>query len=216
MRGPCQENLTPQPHTTNAKGSSNDAPQCVGLSQENQPLQQQTNMSTQPQQANIRTATSADFAAIRAVVHEVWPVAYREMITPEQISYMLEWMYSDESLQKQIAEEGCIFLLYESNGIVLGFASFSEIEPSLFKLHKLYVYTQWQGKGIGKALLDEVKKRATQRGGQAIELQVNKKNIAQHFYLKQGFSIDRELVLDIGEGFVMDDYVMKALLSAGY
>jgi ribosomal protein S18 acetylase RimI-like enzyme len=169
-------------------------------------------MSTQPQQANIRIATSADFAAIRAVAHEVWPIAYREMITPEQISYMLEWMYSDESMSKQVTEEGCVFLLYESNGTVLGFASFSEIEPSLFKLHKLYVFTQWQGKEIGKALLDEVKKRAAQRGGKAIELQVNKKNIAQHFYLKQGFAVDRELVLDIGEGFVMDDFVMRCAL----
>jgi ribosomal protein S18 acetylase RimI-like enzyme len=49
-------------------------------------------------------------------------------------------------------------------------------------------------------------------GGKAIELQVNKKNVAQHFYTKQGFTIDRELVLDIGEGFVMDDYVMLLTL----
>jgi hypothetical protein len=54
-----------------------------------------------------------------------------------------------------------------------------------------------------------VKKRAAALGARAIELQVNKKNIAQHFYLKQGFTIDRELVLDIGNGFVMDDYVMR-------
>lgn len=198
--------------TTIAKSSGNVAPQCVDPCHENQPPQQQTHMTTSAQQANIRTASAADFAAIRAVVHEVWPIAYREMITPEQISYMLAWMYSDESLQKQVTEEGCVFLLYENNGDVLGFASFSEIEPSLFKLHKLYVYSQWQGKGIGKALLDEVKKRAAQLGGKAIELQVNKKNVAQHFYLKQGFTIDRELVLDIGEGFVMDDYVMRCAL----
>ena len=160
----------------------------------------------------IRTVTPADFAAIRAVVHEVWPIAYREMITPEQISYMLEWMYSDESLNKQMAEEGCLFLVYEKDDIVQGFASFSETESSLFKLHKLYVYTSLHGKGIGKTLLDEVKRRATVLGGKTIELQVNKKNVAQHFYTKQGFTIDRELVLDIGGGFVMDDFVMRAEL----
>ena len=162
--------------------------------------------------STIRLATPTDFPAIRAVVHEVWPIAYREMITPEQISYMLEWMYVDESLNKQVEEEGCVFLVYEEDNIVQGFASFSEIESALFKLHKLYVYTSLHGKGIGKALLDDVKKRATALGGKAIELQVNKKNIAQHFYLKQGFTIDRELVLDIGDGFVMDDYVMIAEL----
>jgi ribosomal protein S18 acetylase RimI-like enzyme len=160
----------------------------------------------------IRTATPADFAAIRTVVHEVWPIAYREMITSEQIQYMLEWMYSDESLHKQVAEEGCVFLVYEEDNMVQGFASFSEVANMLFKLHKLYVYTTLHGKGIGKALLDEVKKRAANLGGKAIELQVNKKNIAQHFYSKHGFTIDRELVLDIGEGFVMDDFVMRAEL----
>jgi ribosomal protein S18 acetylase RimI-like enzyme len=162
--------------------------------------------------STIRLANKADFPAIRSVVHEVWPIAYREIITPEQISYMLEWMYSDESLNKQMAEEGCVFLVYEEDSSVQGFASFSEIENTLFKLHKLYVYTSLHGKGIGKALLDDVKKRTTALGGKAIELQVNKKNIAQHFYLKQGFTIDRELVLDIGDGFVMDDYVMRAEL----
>ena len=160
----------------------------------------------------IRIATEKDFNAIRAVVHEVWPIAYREMITPEQISYMLEWMYSDNSLHKQVEEDGCVFLVLEEGTRVQGFASFSEIKDGLFKLHKLYVYTSLQGKGIGKALLDEVKNRTAALGGNAIELQVNKKNVAQHFYLKQGFTIDRELVLDIGNGFVMDDYVMRALV----
>ena len=127
--------------------------------------------------STIRIATSADFAAIRSVVHEVWPIAYREMITPEQITYMLEWMYSNESLQKQVEEEGCVFLVYEEDKIVQGFASFSEIESTLFKLHKLYVFTSLHGKGIGKALLDNVKKRTVDLGGKAIELQVNKRNV---------------------------------------
>ena len=162
--------------------------------------------------STIRIATSADFAAIRSVVHEVWPIAYREMITPEQITYMLEWLYSNESLQKQVEEEGCVFLVYEEDKIVQGFASFSEIESTLFKLHKLYVFTSLHGKGIGKALLDNVKKRTVDLGGKAIELQVNKRNVAQHFYTKQGFTIDREMVLDIGNGFVMDDFVMRLLI----
>ncbi len=160
--------------------------------------------------STIRLATSADFRAIRTVVHEVWPIAYREMITPAQISYMLEMMYSDDALHEQVQKEGCVFLVYEEDNIIQGFASFSDIGNTLFKLHKLYVYTTMHGKGIGKALLDEVKKRVVEIGGNAIELQVNKKNVAREFYLKQGFTIHRELVLDIGDGFVMDDYVMRA------
>lgn len=172
-------------------------------------MRPQTHMTTS---STIRPATTADFAAIRAVVYEVWPIAYREMITTEQIAYMLTMMYSDASLQQQVTEEGCTFLVFEQDSMIVGFASYSALENNLFKLHKLYVYTSAHGKGIGKALLDDVKKRVAAIGGQAIELQVNKKNVAQHFYLKQGFTIDRELVLDIGDGFVMDDYIMKAVL----
>ncbi len=160
----------------------------------------------------IRVAVESDFAGIREVVYEVWPIAYREMISQEQIAYMLDMMYTDDSLRKQINEEGCMFLVHENNARIEGFASFSQVEGSLYKLHKLYVYSILQGRGIGQALLNRVKQLVATEGGNAIELQVNKKNIAQHFYLKQGFTIDRELVLDIGNGFVMDDYIMKVRL----
>lgn len=160
----------------------------------------------------IRPATTADFAAIRAVVYEVWPIAYRDMITPEQIAYMLTMMYSDDALNKQVNDEGCVFLLSERDSHIEGFASYAPLSNHAFKLHKLYVYTSLHGSGIGKALLNAVKQQVKDTGGTSLELQVNKKNAAQHFYTKQGFTIDRELVLDIGEGFVMDDYVMKALL----
>jgi ribosomal protein S18 acetylase RimI-like enzyme len=156
----------------------------------------------------LQTAKSTDFNAIRAVVHEVWPIAYKEMISAEQISYMLNMMYSDESLDGQMAQEGCEFIMNVEEGITNGFASYSQIEPGLFKLHKLYVLSRYQGKGIGKILLDEVKHRVKSREGKSIELQVNKRNPAVYFYQAQGFSINRELVVDIGNGFVMDDFVM--------
>jgi GNAT superfamily N-acetyltransferase len=169
-------------------------------------------MTNSEQEPIIRVAVESDFAGIREVVYEVWPIAYREMISQEQIDYMLSMMYSNDSLNRQITEEGCMFLVYEHNAKIEGFASFSQVEGSLYKLHKLYVYSILQGRGIGHALLNKVKQLVAIEGGNTIELQVNKKNIAQHFYLKQGFTIDRELVLDIGNGFVMDDYIMTVRL----
>ena len=157
----------------------------------------------------LRPATPSDFQAIRDVVYEVWPIAYREMITQEQIAYMLTMMYSDESLLRQITEEQCVFLVYESPGRIEGFASYSDLGKGIYKLHKLYVYTTMHGKGLGKVLLQEVKEAVVRAGGSSIELQVNKRNVAQHFYRKQGFEIERELVLDIGDGFVMDDFIMR-------
>jgi ribosomal protein S18 acetylase RimI-like enzyme len=156
----------------------------------------------------IRPATINDIELIRAIAHEVWPVSYSDMISPAQIAYMLDMMYSKESLIRQINDEGCSFLIAENTDEPKGFASFSEVSEQHFKLHKLYVLSTEQGKGTGTMLLNEVVRRAQLKGGVSIELQVNKHNKAFHFYTAHGFVVDHELVLDIGEGYVMDDYVM--------
>jgi ribosomal protein S18 acetylase RimI-like enzyme len=156
----------------------------------------------------IRTATTNDIELIRAIAHEVWPVSYRDMISPEQIAYMLDMMYSKESLLRQMNDEACCFLIAQGAAEAKGFASFSEVSDHRFKLHKLYVLSTEQGKGTGTMLLNEVVRRVQLKGGVSIELQVNKHNKAFHFYSAHGFVVDHELVLDIGEGYAMDDYVM--------
>ena len=153
-----------------------------------------------------------DIASIQSIVREVWPVAYKEMITQQQINYMLDMMYSDESLKAQMLVDGCEFILAKEENSVVGFAGFQKTAEGVFKLHKLYVLTSQQGKGIGKMLLDEVCVRSKNGGGISLELQVNKKNIARKFYEKNDFVVERELQLDIGNGFVMDDYIMRKML----
>ena len=46
----------------------------------------------------------------------------------------------------------------------------------------------------------------------AIFLNVNKYNNAIHFYMKQGFTKVKDEVIDIGNGYVMDDYVMEVAI----
>ena len=161
----------------------------------------------------IRVANVDDIDLIRNIAFEVWPVAYSSIISKEQIDYMLDMMYSHESLLHQMQNEGCEFLIAEKDGSAVGFSSSAEIDGSKFKLHKLYVLSSMHGKGLGTILLDEVCKRAANRGGVSIELQVNKNNPAFHFYSRNGFSKDREMVFDIGKGFVMDDYILTRSLT---
>jgi GNAT superfamily N-acetyltransferase len=160
----------------------------------------------------LRIASLTDIPVIRSIVYEAWPVAYSSIISKQQLDYMLDMMYSDASLQKQIGDDRCEFILAEDETGVSGFASYSLIKDKAYKLHKLYLYSSQKGKGIGKILLEEVCTLAKAAGGKTIELQVNKLNNAKEFYLHNGFIIDRELVLDIGNGFVMDDYVMIRML----
>lgn len=157
---------------------------------------------------HIRTATAANIPTIRAVALMVWPVAYGSILSPDQLAYMLERMYSATVLQEQLARGHC-FLLAERIDAAIGFAGFEHrYRPGRTRLHKLYVLPAAQGTGAGRALLQAVLDAARGAGDHTIELNVNKNNLATAFYRKHGFTIDRDEVLDIGNGFVMDDHVM--------
>ncbi|MBK9568706.1 MAG: GNAT family N-acetyltransferase [Chitinophagaceae bacterium] len=103
----------------------------------------------------IRKATISDIGLIRELTFKVWPQTYAPIISREQIDFMLDMMYSETSLQKQM-NEGCQFILVYDETRPVGFASYQEIEPSVFKLHKIYVLISQQGKGAGRFVIDFV------------------------------------------------------------
>lgn len=158
----------------------------------------------------IRAATTGDIPVIRRIAQATWPVSYRDMISPEQIAYMLELMYSDASLRDQMVVRGHRFFIAEHDGDAIGFASceHQHAERDCTRLHKLYVLPDIQASGTGKALLEAVAQAAQTAGDRTLDLTVNKRNRAIGFYSAQGFTIVADTVIDIGGGFVMDDHVM--------
>ena len=168
----------------------------------------------------IRPATLDDRAFIRSVSERTWPSTYGHIISQEQIDFMLDWMYSDESLAEQF-EKGHQFFIANLNGADIGFCSVSNegAENELaekevpnntsHKLNKLYVLPSAHGTGSGKSLLYKAIEVAKTEGSSSLFLQVNKLNTAYTFYLKNGFVKEQEFKFDIGNGFYMDDYVMR-------
>jgi GNAT superfamily N-acetyltransferase len=160
----------------------------------------------------IRPATLSDRALIRSISERTWPSTYGHIISQEQIDFMLKWMYSDASLEKQM-NTVCEFYIANLNGDDVGFCSVSpEAEDTnevAHKLNKLYVLPSAQGTGAGKALLNKSIEVAKASGSSSLFLQVNKQNDAYAFYLKHGFVKEQEFKFDIGNGFFMDDYVMR-------
>lgn len=157
----------------------------------------------------IKAATFNDVQLLGALAHQIWPKVYDYMISEEQINYMLTLIYSEDALLKQI-QNGQRFAIYYDNDIPFGFTGFG-MEPNepVFKLHKLYLDPSLQGKGIGLLLLDYVIAAAKATGANTLRLNVNKHNKTISFYKKYGFEITKEVFIDIGGGFVMDDYVME-------
>ena len=102
----------------------------------------------------IKKASASDIPLIRELTFRIWPQTYSSILSPEQIDFMLEMMYSEASLLKQITEEGCQFIIVYDNNIPVGFASYGQIEIKTWKLHKIYILHDQQGKGLGKFVID--------------------------------------------------------------
>ncbi|MEO5594155.1 MAG: GNAT family N-acetyltransferase [Chitinophagaceae bacterium] len=158
----------------------------------------------------IRHAGVADISTIGSLAHQIWPNTYGHLMSEEKLQYMLQLIYNPASLKKQMQEQGHVFLLAEIDNEAAGFASFSKInEQDTYKLHKIYVNTAIQGKGLGKALLNAVIQEIKLLDATTLILNVKKDNTAKTFYEKFGFTIIKEEDIDIGNGFFMNDYVME-------
>jgi diamine N-acetyltransferase len=157
----------------------------------------------------IRKATTEDIPLIRELTFKVWPQTYAAILSQQQIDYMLEMMYSEEALQKQMTEDGCQFIFVYDVAEPVGFAAYREITPAVWKLHKIYVLASQHGKGTGKFVIDHILKEISEQGASALQLQVNRNNNAKGFYEKIGFVVIEEADFDIGNGFFMNDYVME-------
>jgi ribosomal protein S18 acetylase RimI-like enzyme len=158
---------------------------------------------------SVKILPTYDVAIIKSLADEIWPKVYSTMISAEQIEYMLNWMYSIETLQENI-DHGHQFYLYNENEVALGFMCIQpNFAPNEMKLNKLYVQADCHRKGIGRALIERAKSIAKEKQQTSIVLRVNKGNPAVDFYKNLGFEITKLEVLDIGGGFVMDDYIMS-------
>jgi ribosomal protein S18 acetylase RimI-like enzyme len=159
---------------------------------------------------NIVVATKEQLAIVKELAYKIWPNAYETILSKAQLNYMLEMIYSIDSLEKQF-DNGHIFLLIEDDQNFIGFASY-ELNcnnSNKTKLQKLYVLPEIQGKGIGKQVIDYIKEKVVLSNNLALFLNVNKFNKAKDFYQKYGFQIIKEEVIDIGNNYIMDDYVME-------
>lgn len=163
----------------------------------------------------IREATVADIPAVQKIAFATWPIAYGDIIADAQITYMLEMMYSAEALIAQMTTRQHHFLLAYMNDVAIGFAAYeinAESTSSTTKLHKLYCEPTQQKSGVGVALVVAVEKAAVAANQRSLNLNVNKNNNAIGFYQRLGFSVTDEVIVDIGQGYVMDDFVMAKRL----
>jgi N-acetylglutamate synthase-like GNAT family acetyltransferase len=160
----------------------------------------------------IKKAGPGDIPLIRELTFRVWPQTYASILSQDQIDYMLEMMYSVNSLKDQMTEQECQFIIVYDDGNPVGFASYSEEDLKRWKLNKIYVLQNQQGKGTGKYVINYIIEEIKKQNATSLFLQVNRYNNAKTFYEKLGFTEIDFINLDIGNGYFMNDYVMEKKL----
>ena len=160
----------------------------------------------------FQAVTPENMQVIRPLAEKIWQKTYGPLLDPAQIDYMLPMMYRDERIVKEI-QDGYRWELFVVDGQVVGYLDYKLMEDNRVFLSKIYLDTDQQQKGLGKLMLDHVIEYAAVNKADAVYLTVNKHNAkAIAFYERNGFHCIESKTFDIGEGYVMDDYIYQLSL----
>lgn len=158
---------------------------------------------------NFQIVTIDNIEPLAKLANEIWHQYWTIILTPEQIDYMVEKFQSYDAILNQYKNENYTYYFIYKNEQKAGYFGVSEKSDHMF-LSKLYIKKEFRHQGIGAAAFEKIKEIAKDKNYKTIQLTVNKynKNTIKA-YDKWGFKTIDSVVTDIGNGFVMDDYIMK-------
>jgi GNAT superfamily N-acetyltransferase len=164
----------------------------------------------------IVRALPGDLPDVQRLAGTIWRAHYPTIISAAQIEYMLARGYALDALAWFVGAADRGLELATVDGELAGFAAWYVTDaPATAKLDKLYVLPSRQRLGLGGRLIARVEELARAAGATTLILNVNKYNAqAIRAYEKHDFTVREAVVVDIGEGHVMDDYVMVKRLGA--
>jgi len=171
-------------------------------------------MKSDPRDYPIRAATRNELPVLAALAGRIWRAHYPGIISPGQIEYMLDRGYAIPTMEAEL-ESGIIFPIIFDRQDLVGFGAYGPTgTPLQAKLHKLYLDSSYHGMGLGQRLLEWIESSPRSNHYRHLVLQVNKKNAkAIAAYRRGGYTIERDVVVDIGHGYVMDDFVMAKTID---
>ncbi|MCF7807346.1 MAG: GNAT family N-acetyltransferase [Candidatus Marinimicrobia bacterium] len=151
-----------------------------------------------------------DVQRLAGLASEIWWQHFPPIIGKAQVEYMVKKFQSETAILEQL-EQGYDYFLAEIDGLAVGYTGLlPDAEAKKLMISKLYVKENARDNGVGQTLLDFIEKKCNTEGLDTLWLTVNRGNTGPiNWYLKRGFRITKEVDMDIGEGFIMDDYIME-------
>lgn len=159
--------------------------------------------------ASLEPLCYAEIDAIAVLARAIWREHFTKIISEAQIEYMLAGRYTEADLAPYIDGTDRWFDVLRVGGAAVGFLRCMRTGPDELKIEQIYLENSQRGKGLGKTMLAHAEARARRLGCSHLSLFVNRRNDeAIRAYRHSGFVVAEEKLVDIGNGFVMDDYVM--------
>lgn len=150
-----------------------------------------------------------DMPRLAELASRVWNEYFPCILTEEQIDYMVEKFQSLPAMTDQVEHQGYEYYFLCDGGEPVGYMGIQPQEDKLF-LSKLYLTKENRGKGYSSQAFSFLEEYSLKNGKKAIWLTVNKYNDHSiDVYRHRGFQTVRSQISDIGNGYVMDDYVME-------
>jgi ribosomal protein S18 acetylase RimI-like enzyme len=149
------------------------------------------------------------------LANKIWNQHYVPIIGQAQVDYMLDKFQSAEAISNQIENGYEYFIIFYHKNPTGYLALIPNDKEKKLMISKIYIDSDFRGLGLGSKLIDFTIETSKKGAFESIWLTVNKNNTKTiEWYQKNGFSIKEKLKMDIGNGFVMDDYVMELLLPS--
>jgi C_GCAxxG_C_C family probable redox protein len=163
---------------------------------------------------NFESVTSENqIKKVSELAKEIWHEHYEAIIGTEQVNYMIDRFQSETAISDQIRNGGYEYYLLKNFGGYNGYLSF-HVEDNAHFLSKLYIAKRFRGRGYARKALEMLENLCRRDGLPKIWLTVNRNNSSSiKIYESLGFVKSRTQIADIGEGFVMDDYIMEKMLT---
>lgn len=162
----------------------------------------------------IRYATAKEAIIIHQLAHEIWPEVYGEILSKEQLEFMLSELYSVANLEKEINENKHQYYVVYLGMQAIGYfdVEHNVNQTKASKLHKLYLKKSMRGNGYGSNMLSYIEDIVRKEKDTKLYLNVNRLNSTRGFYENYGFEVTQEIDIPIGSYF-MEDFIMEKSIT---
>lgn len=158
---------------------------------------------------SLRPVSPSEIPKLASLASGIWHEYFPCILSEGQIDYMVDMFQSEHAMREQVSGKGYRYFFLDDGGSIVGYTGLVPEGDRLF-LSKLYLREECRGKGLGSQALKLIFELCQREGFGSVYLTVNRNNsVAIRAYERNGFVTVRTQVADIGNGYVMDDFVME-------